>query len=777
MLHKKSSLVAIAAFGLGVFAVLILPLLYSAQLRTVEDRLFNQVEPLRESTQQLQASMLTMEAGMAGYRSTGDARYLGTYDAGLQNFNTAAHLAQPQARALGGGLPASLERTISVARTWQRAAAEQRSQDRPATGSTAPDASAALFDTFRVRGSSLQVSLLETETQTQTEMRSAERNRAVAFDVAGGVLVLLLAAFASLLLQRQRSLQREAQAARSLHESDEKLRALVAASPIATFALDLAGNVQMCNPAAEHVFGWDEASVAGPRAPVWAEGDTALRLTSRVLAGEAVEGVETAWWTSEGVVRDVSVSAAPVHDVSGQVEGLMVAAVDITERKQFEQQLQRQAFHDGLTELPNRALYLDRLQHALAVRSRNPHPIAVLFLDIDGFKVINDSLGHAAGDQLLMEVARRLRSLVRPEDTVARFGGDEFAILLENVRDAGDAGMVAERAMRSVRQPCLLDGQEVVVTVSVGIAFSEESECDREPGNLLRDADIALYRAKAAGKARAVAFEPSMSQQAIDRLSLQSDLRRAIERGELRLAYQPIVDLKTGALRGTEALLRWHHPTRGLIPPAAFIPLAEESGLIHPIGRWLLMEACRQARAWRDRFGPDDDFTMSVNLSVRELAQPGVCARVEQVLQDTGLDSTALQLEITESTLMEEAGPAMAAIDDLKALGVRLALDDFGTGYSSLSYLRRFPVDTLKLDQSFVVAVDRDAGATAIVEAVTTLAHAQGMVVTAEGIETAEHLYRVRDLHCDYGQGYFFSRPLAPEALEQTALWLEPVAL
>jgi diguanylate cyclase (GGDEF)-like protein/PAS domain S-box-containing protein len=773
MLNKKSSLVAIAAFGLGLFSVLILPFLYSVQLRSVEDRLFNQVEPLMESTQQLQTSMLTMEAGADGYRSTGDARFLGTYDAGLQNFDTAVHLAEPQARAVGGILPASLARTVTAGRTWQRAAAAQRAQAR-AEGSPAPSAeSAALFDTFRVRGSALQVSLLQTETSTQAEMRAAERSRAVAFDAAGGVLVLLVAAFAFLLLQRQRSLQREAQAARSLHESDEKLRALVAASPIATFALDLEGNVQMYNPAAEQVFGRDETAVAGRRAPVWAEESTAIRLTSRVRGGEAVEGVETSWWTREGVVRDVSVSAAPLHDVNGQVEGLMVAAVDITERKQFEQQLQRQAFHDALTELPNRALYLDRLQHALAVRSRSPHSIAVLFLDLDGFKVVNDSLGHAAGDLLLMEIAGRLRSTVRPEDTVARFGGDEFAVLLENVHDPDDAALIAERAIRIVRQPCLLDGQEVVVTVSVGIAFSPEDERDREPGDLLRDADIALYRAKAAGKARAVAFEASMSQQANDRLSLQGDLRRAIERGELRLVYQPIVDLKTGALRGTEALLRWHHATRGLIPPTAFIPLAEESGLIHPIGRWLLTKACRQARTWQDRFGHDDGFTMSVNVSVRELAQPGLCAQVRQALRDTGLDARALQLEITESTLMEEAGPAMAAIDDLKALGVRLALDDFGTGYSSLSYLRRFPVDTLKLDQSFIVAVDHDEGATAIVEAVATLAHAQGMVVTAEGIETVEHLHRVRALHCDYGQGYYFSRPLAPDELEKSELWSE----
>jgi EAL domain-containing protein (putative c-di-GMP-specific phosphodiesterase class I) len=330
-------------------------------------------------------------------------------------------------------------------------------------------------------------------------------------------------------------------------------------------------------------------------------------------------------------------------------------------------------------------------------------------------------------------------------------------------------------ALRSVRQPFLLDGQEVAVTVSVGIAYSEESEHRREPGELLRDADIALYKAKAAGKARAVSFEPSLSQQAIDRLNLQNDLRRAVERGELRLVYQPIINLANGRLHGTEALLRWQHPTRGLIMPGAFIPLAEESGLIHPIGRWLLTEACGQARIWRERFGHSDGFTMSVNLSVRELAQPGLSAQVGRVLREAGLAAADLQLEITESTLIEEAGPALNAITELKELGVRLALDDFGTGYSSLSYLRRFPVDTLKLDQSFVV--DRDDGATAIVEAVATLAHAHGMLVTAEGIETAEHLTRVRALHCDFGQGYYFSAPLEPEALEQCAVWPQPVAL
>ena len=773
MLHKKSSVIAIAAFGLGLFSVLILPLIYSAELRGVEDRLFNQIDPLLDSAQQLQTSMLTMEAGRAGYRSTGDARFLGTYDAGLQNFDTAVHLAQPQAAALGGAFPNSLARAVSAARAWQRAAAAQRSQVRLGFEPSQPDATVALFDAFRVTAGSLQVGLIQTETKTQTQMQAAERYRAVAFDVAGAVLVLLMAAFAFLLLQRQRSLQREAAAARSLHESDEKLRAMVTASPIATFALGLDGRVRMCNTAARRVFGWDGANDLG-RSPAWADIRAVLGLRERVAAGEAVEGIETGWWTPEGLLRDVSVSAVPLHDVSGVVEGLMMAVVDITERKQFEEQLQRQAFHDGLTGLPNRALYLDRLQHALAVRGRVPQAIAVLFLDLDGFKVVNDSLGHRAGDELLVDVARRLRMAVRPEDTVARFGGDEFAILLENVRDASETVLVAERAMRAVRQPCMLEGQEVEVTVSVGVAFSDDRDCDRAPGELLRDADIALYKAKAAGKARAVQFEPSMSQQAIDKLSLQSDLRRAIDRAELYLVYQPIIDLSDGTLRGTEALLRWQHPTRGLIMPSTFIPLAEESGLIHPIGRWLLGEACRQARSWVDDLS-NPDFTMSVNLSVRELAQPGFAGNVRQSLDDAGLAPAALQLEITESTLMEEAGPAVAAIAELKSLGVRLALDDFGTGYSSLSYLRRFPVDTLKLDQSFVVAVGEDSGAMAIVEAVSTLAHAHGMVVTAEGIETAEHLARVRALHCDYGQGYYFSRPLRPEALAESAIWTAPV--
>ncbi len=437
----------------------------------------------------------------------------------------------------------------------------------------------------------------------------------------------------------------------------------------------------------------------------------------------------------------------------------------VAERTQVEATLTHQAFHDALTGLPNRALFMDRLAHALARAVRQQHPLAVLFLDLDRFKVINDTLGHVAGDELLTTVARRLATCLRPSDTVARWGGDEFVVLLEDLTRPAEALRTADRVLDAVRLPADLNGRTVVITASAGLTFCTPITTGTPPDDLLRDADVAMYRAKAAGGGRAVLFDADMNAEALARLDLEADLRQAVARGELRVYYQPEVDLATGVIVGIEALVRWQHPTRGVVLPATFLPLAEETGLIEPLGRWVLAEACRQARGWHDQHPARPPLILSVNLSAHEFASPTLAADVAHVLAVTGWEARCLRLDITERTLMGDAPAMLATLHALKVLGVGLAIDDFGTGSCSLSSLRRFPVDTLKVDPSLVRGLEHDAAAAAMVEAVTVLAHALGMAVTVEGIETIAELRAVQALHGDRGQGYYFAMPLPAEEL------------
>jgi diguanylate cyclase (GGDEF)-like protein len=424
-------------------------------------------------------------------------------------------------------------------------------------------------------------------------------------------------------------------------------------------------------------------------------------------------------------------------------------------------ELTRMAFHDSLTNLPNRTLLLDRLEHALLRSNRHHRPVAVLFIDLDNFKLVNDSLGHDAGDALLQRVADRLRGEMRAGDTLARFGGDEFVVLLEEPANAAEALTVADRLAIVLRAPIEVESRSMVVEVSIGVAMSGAGS-DR-PADLLRDADLALYRAKTGGKGRSALFEPGLATAAVQRMDLENDLRRALERQEFCLHYQPIIDLATDELVGWEALVRWQHPERGLVPPLEFIPIAEETGLIVPLGQWVLEEACRQGRLWQDQKDARG-LTMSVNLSGRQFQQPSLVNDVQQALANAGVDPHALKLEITESVVMQDVEVATATLDALAALGVRIAIDDFGTGYSSLAYLKRFPIETLKIDRSFVRGIVDDPQDAAIVRSVIALANALNLTVTAEGIETAAQRTRLMELGCDLGQGYLFGRPLPAEA-------------
>lgn len=466
----------------------------------------------------------------------------------------------------------------------------------------------------------------------------------------------------------------------------------------------------------------------------------------------------------EGEQRWLQPFVYPVRDDAGDLREVTLILEDVTERKVLEDRLSHQAYHDGLTGLPNRALFLDRLEQALrrAERSDGTDKVAVLFTDLDNFKYINDTLGHEAGDRLLVEAANRIASCLRPEDTVARFGGDEFVVLLEG---ATGAAVVAERIHRELATPFGLHGREVFVTTSTGIAVGGRNTDKAE--DLVRNADVAMYRGKEAGKDRHEVYEAGMHTRSSERLSLEGDLRRAVDRGceEFKVLYQPEVDARTGRTLGLEALVRWHHPERGLVPPDEFIPLAEETGLIIPIGLRVLGEACRRAREWRSLRPEASAVEVSVNLSARQFRDPGLLEDVARVLGETGLDPTGLTLEITEGILTEATPTVLATIQYLKLLGVKLAIDDFGTGYSSLAYLKHFPVDYLKIDRSIVDGIERDPRDEAIVSAAVTLAHALGERVVAEGVETEGQLVRLREMGCEVAQGFYFSKPLDSEAL------------
>jgi diguanylate cyclase (GGDEF)-like protein/PAS domain S-box-containing protein len=471
-----------------------------------------------------------------------------------------------------------------------------------------------------------------------------------------------------------------------------------------------------------------------------------------------------------GTYRWMLIRGIMVRDEAGTPLRMAGSQTDITEGK----------VADPLTGLPNRLLFLDRLLQRIEYRKRHPEELfAVLFLDLDAFKMVNDSLGHLAGDQLLVGVAERLVTLLRRTDTiarledgitVARLGGDEFAILLNDLRYPADVVCVAERLMRELSQPFIIDDREIFTTVSIGIAVSNLGY--QHPEEFLRDADTAMYRAKSLGKARYEMFDAEMRANVTKRLQLETDLRHAIERREFRNYYQPIISLESGRIVGFEALLRWQHPTRGLVGPNEFIPVAEETGLIRDMGWEVLSQACNQLVEWR-KFGPEyADLTMSVNLSVKQFPQPQFAEKVDELLRQLGLPEGSLKLEITESSLMSDPAAAVALLSKLKALGVRLAIDDFGTGYSSLSYLQRFPLDTLKIDRSFTSAMGSGQKEETIIGSIMPLAQKLGMDVVAEGVETEEQLVFLKEVECKYAQGFYFSRPIP--AADAGKLLLDP---
>jgi diguanylate cyclase (GGDEF)-like protein/PAS domain S-box-containing protein len=557
-----------------------------------------------------------------------------------------------------------------------------------------------------------------------------------------------------------------ASAVRAQAESETRFRALVQHSSDLITILDDADTIRYVSPAIARVYGYAAGTIEGThlRDLIHPEDVTAmLAFLQQASAAEdrsatghyRLRHADGSWRRAETVLVDLRQDPT--------VNGLVLTTRDVSHRVALEEQLVHRAFHDELTGLANRALFTNRVELALVKAVRNAQHTAVLFLDLDDFKEVNDSLGHAAGDAVLVQAASRLRTCLRAGDTAARLGGDEFAVLLEGCSESGDDAMyVADRISAAFARPFILEEREAFSSASIGVAVSAGGEASDE---LLRNADLAMYLAKKRGKARIERFANHMHEEVVERSDLLAELRHAIERDELQLVYQPIVDLDTRTVSGLETLIRWNHPTRGSIPPSDFIPIAEQSGLIVPIGRWVLLHACAHARHWSRSLPELRPVTVTVNLSARQLVDENLIDDVAHALRVAGLRRDQLVLELTESTLLANSDETVEILGALKSLGVRLAIDDFGTGYSSLSYLHRFPIDVLKIDKSFVADVSDAPGGNALAGAVVALGTSLGLRTVAEGIETEEQSVVLKRLGCRFGQGFLFSRPLVPGAV------------
>jgi diguanylate cyclase (GGDEF)-like protein/PAS domain S-box-containing protein len=548
-----------------------------------------------------------------------------------------------------------------------------------------------------------------------------------------------------------------------LRESEEHHRAVVEQSVEGIYLFDPdSGRVLESNGAFEELVGYTADELLGMTIYdlIAHESEDIDWQVERSLEEKRRHKGERSYRRKDGSSLEVEASATVVP--YGEEEAVCCVIHDVSERKKLEERLEHQAFHDSLTDLPNRALFLDRLGHALAQTGREDGPVAVLLLDLNHFKMVNDSLGHDAGNVVLVGVAERLRASVRPGDTVGRIFGDEFAVLLGAPSGMDEARRVAGRIQERLEGPFEVEAQEVLVSPSIGISLGYSAQ-DR-PEEVLRQADLAMYTAKKRGKAECEEYSPAMEAQVAERADLEQDLRRAVEREEFEAHYQPIVELHNGEIVGVEALARWRHPERGLVEAAEFIETAEETGLIRPIGRRVIEEACRQAKEWRQRY-PQNAPMLSVNLSVNQFVQqPDL---IPKVLDETGLEPSALQVESTERAVMDDAEFALVELKELKDLGVSLAIDDFGIGYSCLYHLKHMPIDFLKIDRAFVVGLGDDQGDEAIVSGTVSLAHALGVIAVAEGVETADQQEILRELGCDLAQGYHFAKPLPREAMEK----------
>ncbi|OKH22104.1 two-component system response regulator [Chroogloeocystis siderophila] len=580
--------------------------------------------------------------------------------------------------------------------------------------------------------------------------------------------------------QLQREIKERKLAEKRLQESEERLESILnSLEEVVWSVCPKTRKLFYLNSAAQKVYGrpvaeffenpnlWLEA--------VHPEDRRKVERSHQMLLQQGSAELEYRILQPDGTLRWVSTRSRVIYEnsVAVRLDGIVY---DITRRKQAEEQLVYDALHDALTSLPNRNLFMERLESALHRAKRNSNYLfAVLFIDLDRFKVVNDSLGHTLGDQLLCAIADLLQQCLRSTDTIARFGGDEFTILLDDIKDITDAIRIAERLQAQLTAPFQLENHTIFSSASIGIALSSPSYLEAQ--DLLRDADIAMYQAKEQGKARYAIFDQEMYQKTLKLLRLESDLRQALERQEFCLHYQPIISLTTGKLTGFEALIRWRHPQSGLISPTKFISVAEDIGLIVTIGEWVLQEACRQLHVWQAQFPHLMPLKLSVNIAGQQIREPNFIHQIDRVLTETGLDGSYLQLEITESTLIEYAQETVRTLLEIRSRRIQLSIDDFGQGYSSLSYLHRFPINSLKIDRSFVSGMHSNGENYEIVRTITTLAHILGMNVVAEGVETPEQFSVLRTLGCEFGQGYLFARSLncasATALMANNPQWLE----
>ncbi|WCB96213.1 hypothetical protein DSM104299_04969 [Baekduia alba] len=548
-------------------------------------------------------------------------------------------------------------------------------------------------------------------------------------------------------------------------QSEARFASLVQHSSDLITVLAPDATVAYQSPAIEKVLGFTPEEVVGRRIDELVDANDGSRLLRLIADGAdapvASQTLECTLNHKDGTTRQFEVLFTNLT-ADEHVGGIVLNSRDVSERKAFERQLAHQAFHDPVTELPNRALFVERVRHAIARSRREQRGIGIVFVDLDDFKIINDSLGHAAGDEVLKQVAQRLALSIRASDTAARFGGDEFAVLLEDIEGVQEAADAAERIMEAISAPLSAAHKELAVRCSLGIAIAPD-DGTADADELIRDADAAMYIAKRDGKGGYRLFEPEMHEGVLQRLELRTDLQRALATDQLELYYQPVIRLGDGTISGVEALLRWNHPTRGMVGPDQFIPLAEESGLIVPIGRWVLREGCRQGRRLLDGVPSETPASLAINLSLKQLQNSDIVADVRDALEESGLAPERLTLEITESVLMADTDLAVQRLAELKALGIKLALDDFGTGYSSLSYLSKFPVDVLKMDRSFL-REGASQQTTDLANAVVALGSTLSLEVVAEGIELPEQWKTLRDLGCELGQGFYFARPMDAES-------------
>ncbi|MGQ0561474.1 MAG: putative bifunctional diguanylate cyclase/phosphodiesterase [Gemmatimonadota bacterium] len=583
----------------------------------------------------------------------------------------------------------------------------------------------------------------------------SQRNAELLTEIAG---LIVLQVRRELGTRDEAARQRMIEEAR--RQSEERYRRLFESSRDAIYMTTREGQFVDANSSMLELFGYTREELGQlPVAQLYANAQDRARYQKEIEKLGSIRQHEIRLKRKDGTVLDCLKTATVQRANDGTIVGYQGIIHDISERKKTEEQLAYSAFHDPLTELPNRALFMDRLERIVrAARRRANYRFGVLFLDLDRFKIVNDTMGHLVGDELLKAVARRLEGAVRSEDTVARLGGDEFALIIDSIRDAGDATRVAERIIHELAMPFTIEGRDVHTGTSVGVALSYSGNDSAE--GLLRDADAAMYRAKTGGRGRYEVFDRQLHSQAVTQLQIESDLRRALQAREFALVYQPVIDIQQGTLAGFEAFLRWRHPSRGMVPPGEFIGVAEETGLILQIGWWVLAEACRQMHAWEIEY-PDHigGVTVSVNLSGKQFYQPDLIPHVDQILSEAGAAPARVKLEVSESVIMQNAEASTRILQQLRQRGILLSIDDFGTGYSSLSYLQEFPITTLKIDRSFVNALVND-GRPGLVNSILALGRSMGVDALAEGVETLAQADRLRTLGTRYAQGYHFSPPV-----------------